>query len=434
MTTDRAVDFARTATLTELPPGTASQLRRRTLDTLAAATAGYRMSGIDVTRGYALAALDGTAATLLDGTADRASLAGATLANATAANTLDVDDGHREVKGHPAAVVVPPALAAAELADGSVGEFLDAVYVGYELAVRAGLAIHATDGVYTGTGSWGALGAAAAVARCLGLSHEATAHALGTAEYHAPRTPIMRGVERPGMTKDGVGWGAYAGTAAVELADRGFTGSGTVFDADGVSVTDTLGDVTHVTDGYLKPYPCCRWAHPGIDAVLGLVDAHDVDPATVERIRVFTFEEATHLDTRRPGTIEAAEYSYPYPVAAALVRGRFTRTELRDDARTDPAIRRLATAVELRTDDAIDDRFPAECLARVELRTTTETYASDVTRPRGSRERPLGADEHDRKVARLCRPTLDAADVDAVWAALSDRSATMTEVLSPWQH
>jgi 2-methylcitrate dehydratase PrpD len=36
--------------------------------------------------------------------------AGAALANSFAANALDMDDGHRLVKGHPGAIVVPAAL------------------------------------------------------------------------------------------------------------------------------------------------------------------------------------------------------------------------------------------------------------------------------------------------------------------------------------
>ncbi len=432
MTTDRAVEFVHTATLADRPGPVAEQVRVRTLDTLAAITAGFRVSGVEIVSDYVQRDCDGSAATVLDGSGSRRSVAGASLANATAANALDVDDGHREVKGHPAAVVVPPALAAAEATDAMVGELLDAVYVGYELAVRAGLAIHATDGVYTGTGSWGAVGAAAAVARLRDLSSEATAHALGTAEYHAPRTPIMRGVERPGMTKDGIGWGAYAGAVAADLAGSGFTASGTVFDESGVDVTETLGTTHHVTRGYLKPHPCCRWAHPGIDAALELRDRHDIDPERVEEIRIHTFEEATHLDTRRPAMVEAAEYSYPYPVAAALVRGQFTAAELREPARDDASILCLAEVVRFVVDADLDERFPEACLARIELATSERTYQSDVTHPRGARDRPLDQSERRDKVTRLCRPTLGTEAIEAVREMLSDRSRSVETLLGSW--
>lgn len=433
MTTERAVDFVRSATLIEAPKEVAEHVQIRTLDTLAAVTAGYQMSGIDIVCDYAQSHLDGAGALLLDGAGNGCSATGATLANSTAANTLDIDDGHREVKGHPAAVVVPPALAAAEVTDATVGEFLDAIYVGYEIGIRAGLAIHATDNVYTGTGSWGAVGAAAAVARLRELAVSETAHALGTAEYYAPRTPIMRGVAQPGMTKDGVGWGAYVGAVAVDLASRGFTGSGTIFDETSITVTDTLGVIHRVTEGYFKPYPCCRWTHPGIDAILELRELHEVIPETVKAIRVHTFTEATHLNISDPDTIEEAEYSYPYTIAAALVCGQFTTNELRESVRETGEIQHFADRVCLSVDEELNERFPEECLACIELDTREETYRSGVMRPRGTRDRPLTASERKQKIETLCRPTLNSDDIERVQSALSDRSAPVADVVAPWQ-
>ncbi|WP_458210794.1 MmgE/PrpD family protein [Haladaptatus sp. NG-SE-30] len=434
MTTDTAVSFVHEATLDDFSREARDHLRSRVLDTLAATTAGFRLPTADVVRRYATHHHDGDEATLLGGDGGTLSEQGATLVNATAANALDVDDGHRAVKGHPAAVVVPPALAAAETTGATVGEFLTAVGVGYELAVRAGLAIHTTDGVYTGTGSWGAIGAAAAVARLRGHDRETTAEALGTAEYHAPRTPIMRGVERPGMTKDGIGWGAYSGLAAVDLAEAGFTAAGTVFDETTVTVTDDLGDRFYMTTGYLKPYPCCRWAQPGVDAMLDLRDVRDVAPESVESIRVQTFEAATHLHIRHPDTAEEAEYSYPYPVATALVSGEFTPDELDATWREDPTVRALADRVELVVDPDLEDRFPAECLAQVELVTNDgRTLTSDVTRPRGARERPLSPPKRRSKAADLFEPTVPPETVEHVEAVLGAPDTPVSTLLDPWR-
>jgi|AntDeeMetagen192_2_1112575.scaffolds.fasta_scaffold07419_1 2-methylcitrate dehydratase PrpD len=434
MTTDDAVAFARTATLDAFAGDPREHLVARVLDTLAATTGGFDLPTAGVVRSYTDAHHDGDAATVLDGDGNRSSVQGATLVNATAANALDVDDGHREVKGHPAAVVLPAALAVAEAENASVRDLLVAFGVGYELAVRAGVAIHATDGVYTGTGSWGAVGAAAVTARLRDYDHDTTAAALGTAEYHAPRTPIMRGVEHPGMTKDGIGWGAFAGVAAADLAASGFTASGTVFDESAVDVTDDLGDTFQVTRGYLKPYPCCRWAHPGVDAVLDVRERESIDPGDVDAVRVHTFEAATHLETRRPGCVEAAEYSYPYPVAAALARGEFTPTELAADARSNSLVGSLADRVELVVDPALDDRFPTECLARVTVRTDDgRTYESEVTRPRGARDRPLSPDERREKIVSLVSNRLPERIVDETIAHLENGDARVRSLLAPWQ-
>lgn len=433
MTTDDAVSFVRTSTLDTFAGEPRERLVARVLDTLAATTAGFDLPTARVVGSYADTHHDGDAATVLDGNGNRSSVQGATLVNATAANALDVDDGHREVKGHPAAVVLPAVLAVAEAEDATVRDLLVAFGVGYELAVRAGVAIHATDGVYTGTGSWGAMGAAAATAQLRGYDQETTAAALGAAEYHAPRTPIMRGVEQPGMTKDGIGWGAFAGVAAADLAANGFTASGTVFDEPSVDTTGDLGDTFQVTRGYLKPYPCCRWAHPGVDAVLDVRERESIDPRDVDTVRVHTFEAATHLETRRPESVEAAEYSYPYPVAAGLAAGEFTPAELDADARSNALVRSLADRVELVVDPALDDRFPAECLARVTVRTDDgRTYESDVTRPRGARDRPLSPGERREKVVSLVANRLSADVVDETMERLENPGARVRSLLGPW--
>ncbi len=129
----------------------------------------------------------------------------------------------------------------------------------------------------------------------------------------------------------------------------------------------TLGDIYHVTRGYLKPYPCCRWAQPGVEAVFALTDEYDIDPDQVNAIHVATFEEATHLQTRQPESPEAAQYSSHYPITAALARGRFTQVEHTTATRTDAEIRSLEERVNLVVNDELDDHFPNECLARVKI-------------------------------------------------------------------
>src|SRR5205085_8586782 len=110
----------------------------------------------------------GTQATLLAG-GRTVSTVGAALANGFAANALDLDDGHRLVKGHPGSCLLPALLAAAEQQPGLTGaEFLTAFVVGYEGAIRAGLIRHALYTPMHSSGSWGAIGAAGAAGKVMG--------------------------------------------------------------------------------------------------------------------------------------------------------------------------------------------------------------------------------------------------------------------------
>ena len=62
--------------------------------------------------------------------------AAASLVNGFIVNALDIDDGYRLVKGHPGAAVFPALLAAAEQAGATGKEFLEALIIGYEVAIR----------------------------------------------------------------------------------------------------------------------------------------------------------------------------------------------------------------------------------------------------------------------------------------------------------
>jgi 2-methylcitrate dehydratase PrpD len=48
---------------------------------------------------------------------------------------------------------------------------------------------------------------------------------MGIAEYHGPRSQMMRCMDHPTMVKDGSGWGAMCGVSAARMAKAGFTGA-----------------------------------------------------------------------------------------------------------------------------------------------------------------------------------------------------------------
>ena len=125
------------------------------------------------------------------------------------------------------------------------------------------------------------------------------------------------------MLKDGSGWGAMTGVSAAYLAGDGFTGAPalTVEDDAVREIWDDLGERWRILEKYFKPYPVCRWAQPAIEAALDVRRAHALAPEDIGAIEVFTFHEATRLDQHEPATTEEAQYSLPFPVAAALVRG-----------------------------------------------------------------------------------------------------------------
>ena len=249
------------------------------------------------------------------------SVPGAAFANAVMANSLDFDDGHRLTKGHPGAVIIPAAVAIAQQTGASVTDLMAAIIVGYEIGIRTGIGQHSRRPQYHATGSWGAVGAAAASAYLLQLDREQIRHALGLAEYHGPISLIMRSVDDPQMTKDGIGWGAQVGVTSALLAQRGFTAvHPELLNEDDFG---SLGSRWSIEEVYVKPFPCCRWAQSAITAAQ-VVSGQVSDPADIVGVEISTFEAAAALSRRRPTTTEEAQYNLIWPVAAALAHGRYT--------------------------------------------------------------------------------------------------------------
>jgi 2-methylcitrate dehydratase PrpD len=371
----RVLEFIHEINWDNLPNEVQSQARRCLLDTLGAAIAGRQTELSRIVHDFAASNYGGSDAQLwFDGR--EVSPPGAALANGMTIDSLDIHDGYTLVKGHAGAALVPAVMATHLLRPQrqvSGQALLVNLVVGYEVALRAGLALHATACDYHTSGAWNALGCAALTARQTMLDSAQTRHALGIAEYHGPRSQMMRCVDHPTMLKDGSGWGAMTGVSAGLLARAGFSGApaSTVESPEVTGIWADLGQTWLITEQYFKPYAVCRWAQPAIAGALALQQAHQLPVESVQRIRVSTFHEASRLTCRRPQSTEEAQYSLPFPVAAALVYGQLGPAELNGQTLRDPTVLSLSDQIELVEAPAFSARFPQERIARVQIETTT---------------------------------------------------------------
>jgi 2-methylcitrate dehydratase PrpD len=426
--TARAAAFAAGLEWAAVPEPVRRRARLALLDVLGAAIAGSRAPVADIAARAAQRIWGGDAAGILLSTV-RATAPGAAFVNGCLANAFDVDDGYRPVKGHPGAAVFPAALAAAEVERSSGAAFLAALVAGYEVAMRAGPALHTAYGFYHGSGSWAALGAAAASGRLMGLTEDQLTQALGIAEYHGPLAPVMRCVEQPGMVKDGIGWGAAAGVAAAQLAAAGFTGLPSVFDSQPDAACD-FGTRYKLLDLYFKPHACCRWAQPAIDAIGRIRGRRPLDADAVRTVRVLTFEAATRLGPVLPVTTEEAQYSLAWPIAAALVDGRVGPDQVSGARLADPAIRALAQRIEAAVSPELERRFPEEALCEVELHMRDgSVLRSGICAARGDPADPLAEDELRDKFRRLAEPVIGAGRAHRVARAVDALESSGVEDL-----
>ena len=437
--------FVRDLAFADLPDDVVRQAARCLLDLIGVAAAGSTTRAAAIANAYAatqLSSRDREARMLFDGR--RAGVAGAAFAGATTIDAIDAHDGHVLTKGHAGVAVLPTLLA---LIDAGIGgdaakpgagrELVTGLVLGYEVATRAGIALHGSVPDYHCSGAWNALGCAAVAARRLGFDAAATREALGIAEYFGPRGQILRACDHPTMVKDGSGWGAHAGVTAALLAREGFTGAPalTIERADAAGLWADLGTRWRIREQYFKAYPVCRWAQPAIEAALALQQAHGFVADEVVSLGIDSFREAIALGSgcALPRTTEQAQYSLVYAVAAALVFGDFGVPELDEPHLGDPRVVRLLAATTLTEDAAFSRVFPAERWARVRVTLADgSVFISEPSRARGNPENPLADDEMLAKYRALAEPVVGAVDVlriEALAQALEGDAAALPALL-----
>ena len=426
------LDLIHGLTWAELPAPVQRQSKLCVLDLLGIAAGAHHLSLSQMIRAHASETFGGAAPMLFS---DRtASPAGVALAAGMTIDALDGHDGYNPAKGHIGCPLFPATLALAHQAGASGAAFLTAIAMGYEFGSRASVAQHATVPDYHTSGSWGAVTAAAAGAMLLKLDAPQTRHALGIAEYHGPRSQMMRCIDHPTMLKDGAGWGAMTGVSAALLAQKGFTGAPAITIEEAPEHWQELGERWLILEQYFKPYPVCRWAQAPIEGVLALRAAHGLSAQDVERIEVHSFHEAVRLATHTPRTTEEAQYSTSFPCAVALVRGTITPNDLDGAALRDPEVLRLSQGLQMIEDAACNATFPTERHARVALILKDgRRVESDTMSPGWDHRAPPSEDELRQKFHALADPVLGRDRASRIEAALDGLEQTgmdpLTDVL-----
>lgn len=381
----------------DLPASVVARVQDLLLDTLAVAIGAARVPATRIIQDLAASQFvpgDPAHTVRLPFDGRPVSPAGAALALATRIDNLDAHDGYQPAKGHAGVALVATLLACARQRPVPGGyDALTALAIGYEIACRAGMALHATAGDYHSSGAWNALGAASAGCLLADIRDPGVIErALGIAEYHAPRAPMMREIDHPSMLHDSSGWGALAGVSAVALAQSGFEASPPALPRDPrtSALWSDLGSRWLVHEQYVKPHPVCFWAQPAVRAALVLREMHDLDPSMIAAVRIDTFHEARRLAAGVPATTAAAQYSLAFPVACALVRGRLGPDEIAGSGLDDRAIAALTGMVTVAERSGFNEAFPARRLAEVTLELTDgRTLSSGPFEPLGVPDNPL---------------------------------------------
>jgi len=349
----------------------------------------------------------------------------AALLNGIAGTFLEMDEGNRFARGHPGIHAFPAALALAEAKGASGHDLLEAFVVGYEAGARLGMAIKLRPTMHM-HGTWGTIGAAAAVGRLSGFDATRMAELINVA------SSLTLATSKKTMLEGGLVRNAYAGVSnqmgllALDLTQAGFIGEhdgiASVFGQvvsesfdPGVMLQD-LGREWQVTRNYFKRHSCCRYNHGALDALERLLAEHGPIAAdAIERVEVLSYRDAAEMDDPAPRNTLAARFSVPFAVATRLATGSSDVESFSWDAVRDPAIRALAARVTITEDPAMTAQLPQHRPARVTVFLKGGATASaEVRSNRGDDSDPYSRAELEAKFMALFGRAFPAETARAV--------------------
>lgn len=363
------------------------------------------------------------------GTKERFSAMGAATAMGHSSNAYDIDDGHNLIRAHPGTSFIGGLLAAGYEKNIDAKEFLTALYVAYESTIRMGAAIMDYYQYAHSSGTFGAVGIVAGAGRIYGFDKVQMNNALSVAEFNAPLVPGIRSVEYPSMNKDGVPFGVMIGQLALQAGLCGFTGNKNLLEAKEYRhYLDDLGEKHEVMNLYFKPYPCCRWGHPAIDACLAVMADNGVKAEDIQKVYVETFYKATQLSKGIPASADEAQYNIAYPVASAIVNNGFSIAQV--EQTDDPVVHAMMEKLEFVCDPELDAQFPAKRLCRVRMELKDgRTVVSDVHEPRGEAFENIGYDWLAEKFLRITGHKLTRPQQDELIADLRSDNWTVRTLM-----
>ena len=278
---------------------------------------------------------------------------------------------------------------------------------------RVGKAVGTESHVMRGflpTGTNGPYGAAAAAGKLLHLTEEQMIDALGIAGHQS--SGLFEGVKEGKMTKRfAAGWAAQSGVTAADLAKLGFTGPSTVLEgewgylkafsdrADPSQLTAQLGEHYNIMETTFKPYPCCKALHAAIDGMLELNGEYQFDPDQVAEVVVGGYEKLVRMhDIYDPATSMAAQFSIPYVVSVALLKGIPGVEDFEERSIRDEKVLKFARKVKLAVDPEVTPYFPANEPSKVTVKLIDgSSFTKTVICSKGTPNNPMSREELEVK-------------------------------------
>jgi 2-methylcitrate dehydratase PrpD len=377
-----------------------------------------------------------TGEALVWGTGERVAPLEAAFVNGVSSNVLDFDDCTDNLGGHPSSPILPALIALAEEQGASGRDLLTAYVVGFEVETGLGRGVnfHHYEKGWHPTATLGVFGAAAACAKLMGLDAAQTTYALGLCASLAAGVKSNLGSMAKPMH---VGNCSRNGLMAARLAAEGFTsnadalehhqgflevfnGAGTYDIGRILAKWGTPWDI-EMPGIAIKQYPCCLSTQAVVDAMIRLVQDHQLRSGSVARIDArISGRRLEHTNRPAPRSALDAKLSAQYVLARAVMEREVTLAHFDGDSYRDGDVREVMTRVHVAPLDEETLTREGDFFADVAVTLNDgRTVSGSIDRPIGHHAGvPLDSDKLKAKYDACVRDRLTTAQSQGFYEAI----------------
>jgi len=410
----------------ELPADVVAITKRRIIDSLGTAYGAYHAPSMAILRTVIMSEGGKPDSTII-GSGEKTTAANATMVNGSMIYYANFSDTYWSTgKGymHPSTTIAET-LAVAERLHASGKDLILATVLAYEMQSRLadtfrwpGFQQH----------SAGALAAAVAAGKLLGLNAEQIANAIGIGWSHSF---ILAGQYGLGYASNEKALGEAAaaanGVTAALLAQKGFTGPVTIIesyqkdfekDASLASLVNPRKDFA-ITKAWMKPYYGFHVSESSVAGVLQITREHNLKPDQIQKVFVRGLpgrrDTGITRNTSIPATDEDAGLNLSYLLAMAITDRELGADQYAREQWKDPKVQQLMGKMEFQGDAELTKAFPQKWNCIVEITTNTgQTYTQRIDLPKGGPDNPLTDQELEAKFSKMATKLMPKAQADRI--------------------
>ncbi|MQT91011.1 MmgE/PrpD family protein [Pseudomonas helleri] len=414
--TQALTEFLANLRYEQLPESVISRTEDLFLDWLGSALASQGSHPIPLFERYAamMGPTSGPAGILVSGTTSSAYFAA--LVNGASSHLVEQDDLHNSSVLHPATVVFPAVLAAAQDLGKSGRELIVAAVAGYEAGIRIGEFLGRSHyRIFHTTATVGTLAAAVAVGKLMGFNQAQFTNVLGSAgtqaaglweflrdaadskQLHTAKA-AADGLLSAYLTADGL-----SGAQNILEGEQGMA-AGMSSDANPSKLSDGLGTRWALIETSFKFHASCRHTHPAADALLDLMQREKLGAEDIASVTTRVHQGAIDVLGRVqiPQSVHQAKFSMGTVLGLIAVYGKAGLPEFHQHALTDSRVGDFRDKVHMQLDEEVDGAYPQRWLGRVEVVTLDgRTLQGRIDEPRGDPSNTLSRAELEDKFRRL---------------------------------